>query len=460
MNKKLEEWNKFLKNKKIAIIGAGVSNIPLMKELHKNNLDITIFDKNDINKLPEEASSYIKKYNIKTSLRDNYLDNLVGYDVIFRSPSFLPTNKYLVKEQERGALITTEIEQVIKLSLAPIIGVTGSKGKTTTTTIINAILSGLGYHTYLGGNIGLPLYNKLDEITKEDIVILELSSFQLMNMTVSPHISVVTNISPDHLDIHGSYDEYINAKKYIFLNQQKEDILVLNKDDKIVKDFKKEAKGHIRYFGKGNIKDSYTLNKNYITYNDELIIDTNKLILKGDHNYINICAALNAIKDYIKVPNEELEKVISNISPVKHRLEFVRNINGVKWYNDSASTTPDKAIAGIEAFDNNIILIAGGWDKNISYAPLAEEIGKKVKKLILFGETKQKIYDEVMKLPRSINANIEIYLLDNIEEVVSFANRISQKDDIVLFSPASASFDMFKNAYQRGDIFRDLVNKL
>ena len=460
MNQKLKEFEKFLSNKKIAIIGAGVSNIPLMEVLISNGNDITIFDKKEINNMPEEAIKIIEKNNIKTFSGENYLENLVGFDVIFRSPSILPTNAYLEKEASRGALITTEIEQVIRLAPCKIIGITGSKGKTTTTTIINEILTNLGYKTYLGGNIGIPLYSKLNNMNKEDIVILELSSFQLMNMKVSPNIAVVTNISPDHLDVHSSYKEYINAKKEIYLNQNKNDILVLNKDDDIVKNFANDAKGTIRYFSKNNLKDSYILDNDYISYNGQHIIDTKKLLLKGSHNYLNIAASLNAIKDYIHVSNEELEHIISEINPVHHRLEFVRVINGVKWYNDSASTTPDKALAGINAFTEKIVLIAGGSDKNISYTPLAKPIAKKVSKLILFGQTKNKIYDEIMKLPRGLTKNLNIYVLDTLDEVIECAYQVSEKGEVVLFSPASASFDMFKNAYQRGDIFKEKVNKL
>lgn len=465
MNVKYEEFKKSLIGKKIAVIGLGVSNLPLIKILLQLDCQITLFDKRKQQNMDSSAQDLIKEYNINTSLGDNYLENLTGFDVIFRSPSFLPTNPYLIKEQARGAFITTEIEQVIKLSPSPIIGITGSKGKTTTTTILNCILEKLGYTTYLGGNIGTPLFSKLGEMTKDDIVVLELSSFQLMNMTVSPHIAIVTNISPDHLDIHGSYEEYINAKKYIFKNQTKDDILVLNKDDKIVSAFSKEAKGNVRYFQNASqattiMKDSYILNNGFIEYNGEKIIDTKKLLLRGNHNYLNICAALNAIKEYIHVDNNKLESIIKEINSVHHRLEFVRELDGVKWYNDSASTTPDKSLAGIHAFEEDIVLIAGGYDKNISYEPLAKPILEHVSKLILFGNTKDKIYDAVMEESKASGKNIPIYLLDSLEEVILTAKKISIPGEVVLFSPASASFDMFENAYQRGDLFKSFVEKL
>lgn len=460
----MKDFNIFkneLKNMKIAVIGAGVSNIPLIKYLNNLNCDLTLFDNKKYDELNEDIKSLIDNKIIKSFLGESSLNHLEGFDIIFRSPSMLPTNEYLVKEKERGAIITTEVEQVIKYSKAKIIGVTGSKGKTTTTTIINEILTSMNYKTYLGGNIGIPLFDKIDEITENDIVILELSSFQLMNMEYSPNIAVITNISPDHLDIHGSYEEYINAKKYLFKNQNKNDLVILNNDDEIVKDFYKDAVGTVKYFGSSFIKDSYVLNNDFICYNNEFILDTNKFTLKGKHNYLNVCAALNAIKDYINVSNEELETIISNINSVHHRLEFVREINNVKWYNDSASTTPDKSLAGINAFDNDIVLIAGGYDKNISYKPLAKPIINKVSKLILFGDTKTKIYDAVIEeIKNTKDVKTKIYVMDTFEEVIDIASKVAVPGEIVLFSPASASFDMFKNAYQRGDLFKELVNKL
>ncbi|MEE3342901.1 MAG: UDP-N-acetylmuramoyl-L-alanine--D-glutamate ligase [Bacilli bacterium] len=460
MNTKLEKFIKELNNKNIAIIGAGVSNIPLLEYLSKFNCNITLFDNKNSNELSDEAKKAIDKYKPSLSLGENYLEKLHSFDIIFRSPSFLPTNKYLEAERKRGALITTEVEQVIKLAPCKIIGITGSKGKTTTTTITNEILTKLGYHTFLGGNIGIPLFNKIEDMKKEDIVVLELSSFQLMGMKVSPNISVITNISPDHLDIHNGYEEYIDAKKYIYKNQSKDDILILNKEDKIVKEFKHEAKSKIKYFGTTKIKDSYILKDRYIKYNDETIIDTKKLVLRGKHNYLNICAALNAIEAINPIPKDKIENIVKNINSVHHRLEFIREIDGIKWYNDSASTTPDKSLAGINAFDEKIVLIAGGYDKNISYKPLAKPILKKVSKLILFGNTKNKIYDAVMQEKKKDNYDLRIYIMDTLEEVVDVAYEVSVPGEVVLFSPASASFDMFKNAYQRGDLFKDLVNKL
>ena len=291
MNSKLEEFNRRLKSSKVAVIGAGVSNLPLLSYLNDLSGKIYLFDKNNYDNLSDEVKESIKKFDIITYLGDNYLENLVGFDIIFRSPSCLPTNKYLIKEKERGALITTEVEQVLSLSNAKSIGITGSKGKTTTTTIINEILTKLGYHTYLGGNIGIPLFTEIKNITCNDIIVLELSSFQLMNMSTSPNVSLVTNISPDHLDIHGSYEEYIDAKKYIYKNQSKDDYLILNSDDKIVRDFSKDAISSIKYYGIGKNNNVFYLEDNYICFNNKKIINTDKLLLRGKHNFINISYA-------------------------------------------------------------------------------------------------------------------------------------------------------------------------
>ena len=457
MNNKVLELNNKLKGKKIAIIGAGVSNLPLIEYMAKLSDKVVLFD---MKELSDDARQLVEKYNIKTSLGDNYLEELIGFDYIFRSPSCLPTNPYIVKEIDRGAIVTTEVEEVIKLSPCKVIGITGSDGKTTTTTIISEVLKSLGYTVHTGGNIGTPIFTNMNKVKKEDIIVLELSSFQLMNMKVSPNISVITNISKNHLDIHKDYYEYIDAKKSIFLNQNKDDIVVLNYDDELVKSFDKEVKGEVRYFSfKSKLKDNYYLDGEYIKYNDKIIIDTKDLIIRGVHNYINICTVLNAIKDYITDMDKALE-IIKKFPGVHHRIEFVREIDGVKWYNDSASSTPSRTIAGINAFDEKIVLLAGGYDKNIPYDSLAKPILDKVRVLILFGNTKDKIYNAVMKESKLQNKEIEIYEEKTLEDVIFKAKEVAKEGEVVLFSPASASFDMFKNAYQRGDIFRDLVNKL
>ena len=247
-NEKLIEFNKFLNGKKVAIIGLGVSNLPLLEYMYDKKANVTIFDEKDEEKANQEALTKVKEYRFKTFFGKNSLTNLKGFDIIFRSPSCLPTRPELVMEEERGAIVTTEIEMLMKLSPAKIIGVTGSDGKPTTTSLIYSILKKAGYNTYLGGNIGIPLFTKIDEITPEDIIVLELSSFQLMGMEISPNISVITNITPNHLNIHKDYQEYIDAKKTIFKYQNENDKVILNYDNEITKSCAKEAKSKVVYF--------------------------------------------------------------------------------------------------------------------------------------------------------------------------------------------------------------------
>lgn len=445
MNKKLEEFNKNLKGKKIAIIGLGVSNVPLIDYFKDIECEVSIFNEGDIN---VDLSSY--NYNVYTGT--DCLDNLVGFDIIFRSPSCLPNRKEILAEKARGCYVTSEVEEVLKLSPSKVIGVTGSDGKTTTTTLIDLVLRANGYKTFLGGNIGTPLFTKIKDMREEDVVVLELSSFQLMNMEVSPNISVITNITPNHLDKHTDFEEYINAKKCIYKNN--DGVLVINNDNEVTN--KIESSREVRYFSRYNKTNAFYVIDGIIYFDGKEVFDTSKLHIRGVHNHENICACMSAIYDMVDI-NKSFE-AISNFSGVEHRLEFVREINGVKWYNDSVSSSPTRTIAGLNSYDEEIVLIAGGYDKNLDYSPIGRPILDKVKVLILFGNTKKKIYDAVTGL--KTNEDIEIYLCDILNEVVNKAYEVSKSGQVVLFSPASASFDMFKNFADRGIQFKNLVNKL
>jgi len=442
---KIEEFNKNLKNKKIAILGLGVSNLPLLDYFLDKECEVTVF--ND-----EEISIDVSKYPYKFYIGDEALKYLQGFDIIFRSPSFLPTRLELKQEILRGAYVTTEVTEVLKLCPCKVIGITGSDGKTTTTTLIDLVLRANGYKTFLGGNIGTPLFTKIKDMKEEDIVILELSSFQLMNMEVSPSISVITNITPNHLDKHTDMDEYVDAKKNIYKNSN--GILVLNMDNDITSEI--ESSREIRYFSRFNKTNSFYVMDKYIYFNGKRVFDTSKLKIRGIHNHENICACMSAVYDMVDM--DKSFEAISNFSGVEHRLEFVREINGVKWYNDSVSSSPTRTIAGLNSYGEEIVLIAGGYDKNLDYTPIARPILDKVKVLILFGDTKKKIYDAVNNLKK--DEDISIYLCDSLDDVVRKAYENSTVGQVVLFSPASASFDMFKNFADRGIQFKEMVNKL
>ena len=463
INKKLEEFNEYIRYRKIAIIGLGVSNLPLLDYMYEKKAKVTVFDERTIDKIPKDIMDKITNYSYKFHLGEKCLENLKGFDIVFRSPSCLPTKPELEAEEKRGAIITTEIEMLMKICPCKIVGVTGSDGKTTTTSLINAILSEVGYKTFLGGNIGTPLFTKLSEMSPDDIVVLELSSFQLMGMEISPDIALITNITPNHLNIHKDYEEYIEAKKNIFKYQNNDSILVLNYDNEITNSCAKEAKGKVIFFSdKEKLDNGFIIDNKVIKECEDKvrkhILNTNEVILRGEHNYQNIAAALAVTKTLVKT--EDAVKTIKNFKPVEHRIELVRELNGVKWYNDSASSSPTRTLAGINAFDEPITLIAGGYDKNLDYKPIAKPIVKKVKNLILIGQTAGKIFDCVKEELEKQNKDLDIYMCENLEQTVNLAKKVTKSGEIVLFSPASASFDMFKNFADRGIQFKNLVNKL
>ena len=430
INEKLQEFENYIYQKKVAIIGLGVSNIPLLDYLYEKKANVTVFDDRTIDELPGEIVNKLTAHAIPYFLGKDNLKNLNGFNLIFRSPSCLPTRP---------------------------------EGKTTTTSLIYAILKHAGYNTYLGGNIGTPLFTKLSEILPDDIVVLELSSFQLMEMEVSPNISVITNITPNHLNIHSSYEEYIEAKKTIFKYQTQDDTLILNYDNEITRKCKPEANSKVIYFSsKEKLNDGYIVDGNIIKECENKlrkhILNTKEIKLRGTHNFENICAALAATREL--VDEKTAVEAIKEFNSVEHRLEFVREINGVKWYNDSASSSPSRTIAGLNAYDEEIVLIAGGYDKNLDYDILGKYIVKKVKALVLIGNTAKKILDATTKEMEKQGVELPICFCQTLEDAVKAAKQVAKENQVVLFSPASASFDMFKNFADRGNQFKKLVNEL
>ena len=413
-NKELEDFESKLKNQKIAVIGLGVSNIPLIDYLYQKNANVTVFDDREEEKLEQNVINKIKDYGFKFYLGKGNLNNLKGFDLIFRSPSCLPTKPELIEEKNRGAIVTTEIEQLIKMAPCKIIGVTGSDGKTTTTTLTYEILKNAGYKVYLGGNIGIPLFTKLSEIEPDDIIVLELSSFQLMGMEISPEIAGITNITPNHLNIHKDYQEYIDAKKNIFKYQDENGVLVLNADNDITNSCRDEANGKVIMFSSTKkLENGFIVDNGIIKECEDgirrHIIDTKDLKLKGEHNFQNICTALALTKGLVDI--DKAVDTIKEFSGVHHRLELVRVIDGVEWYNDSASTSPTRGISALNAFDNKeIVLIAGGADKNLDYTPIGRPIVENVRCLILIGQTANKIYEAVKKELELQNKNLDIHM--------------------------------------------------
>lgn len=462
-NLKLKAFESNIKGKRVAIIGIGVSNIPLIDYFHDLGARVTVFDEIDKALLDKDIIKKINDYGFDLVTGSNALHFLRGFNIIFRSPSCLPTTLQLKSEQKRGAIVTSEIEMLMNTCPCKVIGVTGSDGKTTTTTLIYEILKKAGYNCHLGGNIGVPLFTKVKDFKEDDIVILELSSFQLMDMEVSPEISVITNVSPNHLDKHSSYEEYIEAKKSIFAYQDKSGKVVLNYDNDITREFAKEAEGKVVFFSsKSKLADGVIYDDGIIKECEDgvkkHILDTKEIHLRGVHNFENICAAIAATSDLVDTKTQI--EAIKEFKGVEHRLEFVRELNGVKWYNDSIGTSPSRTIAGLNSFDEKIVLIAGGYDKNLDYTPLAKPILEKVSKVVLLGRTATKIADVILKATAGTDIVFPVYKCTTLEQAVQRAQNIAKEGEIVLFSPASASFDMFKNFAERGKKFKEIVNNL
>ena len=467
VNEKLIEFNNYLRGRKVAIIGLGVSNIPLIDYLRDLKSNVTVFDGREIDDIDKNVIDKIVNYGMTFSFGKGYLEKLVGFDIIFRSPSCLPTVPELVAEAERGAIITTEIEMVLELCPGTVIGVTGSDGKTTTTTLIYEIIKEDGYNCFLEGNIGTPLFTKIGEMQPEDIIVLELSSFQLMNMKVSPKISVITNIAPNHLNVHTDMEEYIEAKKNIFKYQDKDGLLILNYDNEITRECAKEALGNVVFFSsKNKIPNGYIVDtddgKIKVSENGlrKHVFDTKNMKLRGVHNFENASCAIIATKDLVK--KESIDRVLTEFKGVEHRLELVKETKTrIKWYNDSVSSSPTRTMAGLNAFTfKNIILIAGGYDKNLDYNVLAKPILDNCKSVILLGQTADKIEKGLNLELKKSKTEFPIYRCKTLKQAVETANEIAIKGDVVLFSPASASFDMFKNFAERGEIFKQYVREI
>lgn len=390
---------------------------------------------------------------------EDYLSRLKGFDVIFKTPGMRIDLPELVNAKNEGAHITSEMEEFVKYCPAKIYGITGSDGKTTTTTIVSKLLIEEGFKTWVGGNIGSPLFSNIEEITTKDRVVLELSSFQLMTMKEKIDKVIVTNITPNHLDMHKGMDEYVDAKKNIFKYQEKEDLLVLNIDNAITKSFISEAKGHVKTFSsKEELKDGAYLRDGYLYIRDKKIINKDEIVIKGTHNIENYLAAFLVTEDEVSI--ESMINVARNFKGVAHRCELIREVEGVKYYNDSIASSPTRTLAGLKAFDEKVILIAGGYDKHIPFEPLAQEGHEYIKELILLGATKYKIKEVFDKIKEDKGIDIPVNIVESLEEAVKKAKDIAKDGDIVTLSPACASFDMFTNFEIRGNKFRDIVNSI
>lgn len=446
--------------KKILVLGVGVSNRPLVRLLLRYGLDVTCCDKTPREKLDAEVLE-LERAGAKLRLGEDYLENLEG-DLVFRTPGLHPDTPQIKSLRERGAVISSEMEAFFAVCPAPIIAVTGSDGKTTTTTLISELLKKQGFRVWVGGNIGTPLLDRADEMRPEDKVVLELSSFQLMYFPYSPHIAVVTNLSPNHLDIHKDMEEYVTAKENIYLHQQPGDLLILNRDNEITHAFASKAKGRVLEFSRLTepeqgvfLKDGALWRKGERT---EKIMDQSEILLPGVHNVENYMAAILAVGELVS--DETIRAVARSFGGVEHRIELVREKDGVRYYNDSIASSPSRTIAGLRSFSQKLILIAGGYDKHVPFEPLGPEIVEHVKLLILCGATAPKIEAAVLNAPNYTPGSPEILHEEDFYEAIRLASRAARPGDVVILSPAGPAFDKFKNFMVRGKEFKKTVMAL
>ena len=452
MNTAFVDYFTSLKDKKIAVLGLGVSNRPLVRLLLEFGCDVVGCDRTPREKMDKEVLD-LEAMGCKLSLGDTYLDG-VEADVLFRTPGMHPGHPAIEALRSRGAKVTSEMEVFFEVCPCTLLAVTGSDGKTTTTTLVSEMLKASGKTVWLGGNIGTPLLPLVRQMQETDYAVVELSSFQLMDMTRSPHRALITNLAPNHLDVHKDMEEYVDAKKNIFRFQDENGLLVLNADNAITASF----------LGNGTTKFFARLGNGYVDLRDgvicrggEPVLETKDILLPGVHNVENYMAAIAMVEGLVE--DDIIRQVAKNFGGVEHRIELVRMKDGVRYYNDSIASSPSRTIAGLRSFQEKVILIAGGYDKHIPYDVLGPEICAHVKQVFLCGATAPQIRAAVEGC-EDFNGQVELVDCGKFENAVKAAAQAAKEGDVVLMSPASASFDEFKNFMVRGEFFKKLVKEL
>ena len=453
------DYINYLRDKRIGVIGFGVSNQPLVRVLLRNGCDVTVCDRRERAQLGaagDEAAAQGAKF----ALGADYLEHL-DFDVIFRTPGVLPIVPQLRRAAQNGAILTSEMEAFCNLCPCRILAITGSDGKTTTSTITAELLRAQGYTVHLGGDIGTPLFDRIADIRPDDFAVLELSSFQLHSMHCAPDVAIITNISPNHLDVHPDLEDYVSAKCSIYRGQRPDGVLVLNAKDAHTPRFAAEAPGSVRYFSSVGPVENGVYCSDGVIYRAhggkaEKLIDVSDIRIPGAHNVENYMAAIAAVEGL--VPDETIRTFARTFNGVEHRIELVRTYHGVRFYNDSIASSPSRTIAGLRSFKEKVILIAGGYDKHIPFDVLGPEIVNHVKLLVLCGATAGKIRAAVEQAPGYCPGHPEILEVTPFQRAVEAARDRAQPGDVVTLSPACAAFDQFKNFMERGKTFKAIVN--
>ena len=468
-----EKYIEKIKGKKVAFVGMGVANTPCAEFLLKHGIEVWACDKRDRDYIGKEVCEKLDSLGVHFSLGESYLDILPEMDIVFRSHGILPfQNPWIGECLERGQTVTTEMEVFFDFCPCKIYAVTGSNGKTTTTTLISKMLEAEGKRVFLGGNIGKALMPELDNITESDIAVVELSSFQLLtmnNIRNKPDVAVVTNIESTHLDHHVDLDEYVDSKRNVLIYQTAEQRTVLNADcdysigGSVKHDMRNDVKGHLYQFSiqhpveNGAYMDRETGDIYYAENgNTTLVMNRSDIVIPGEHNIENYCTAITAVWGDVRI--ETVKKIAQSFGGVEHRIEFVREFRGVKYYNDSIATSPSRVISGLKAFGEKIIVIMGGSDKGNDMSEMVPYILKYVKLLVLNGATADKIYDTIVNDSDYKNSSLEIIKVKTMQEALEIAKNKAQSGDIVSLCPACPAFDQFKTFEYRGREYKRLVN--
>lgn len=461
----IEQLQNLIQGKKVAFIGAGVSHKRCIEQFVELGAQVTLCDQK---KSLEDFGAYadtLRRLHVRLSLGEHYTDGFAGQDIIMRTPGYEYYKPELQAALQAGTKVTSEVELFFELCPCEIVAVTGSDGKTTTTTLISKMFEAAGRKVFLGGNIGAALLPQLADVTPEAVAVVELSSFQLISMRVSPKVAVVTNVTPNHLDHHKDMQEYIDAKRNILLWQTPPCRAVLGFENDITRGMEKDCKGEQVWFTRLHDTDKGA----FLRENDDTlcyaengvvtpILPRAEVKLRGLHNVENLLAAIAAV--WGRVPVEAMRQVGSTFTGVEHRIEPVRTLDGVTYYNDSIASSPTRTIAGLRSFNQKIILIAGGYDKKIPYEPLAPEILAHVKTLVLMGATGPRIEAAVRACPGFDESALTILHADSMQYAVELARGAAQPGDVVSLSPASASFDLYPNFEVRGRDYKNIVNNL
>ena len=460
---KIERFFANLKEKKVAFIGTGVTNNDIIRLFLKKGISITLLDR----KTPEKLGAIyeeLKAAGVAFQLGDTYLDHLTDFDVVFRSPGMYFNNEKLQAARKQGVVITTEMEVFFDLCPCKIYAVTGSDGKTTTTTLISEFLQASGVTVHKGGNIGRALLPIIEQIQDNDAAVVELSSFQLLSMRQSPDVAVITNIAPNHLDVHGTMEEYIQAKTNLIAHQNAFSKTILNADNALTWNLVPMVRGMLVAFTRKTVPayGAFLREDGMLCYQDgdtcTPVVAASDIRIPGIHNVENYLAAISAV--WGEVSTDVIVQVAKTFGGVEHRIEFVRERKGVKWYNDSIATSPTRVLAGLNSFQTKLTVIMGGYDKKIPFEPMAETVCDKVKTVILMGVTAPKIEAAIRGAKNYQEGHPQLLHVETMEEAVQTADQITKPGDIVTLSPACASFDKYPNFEERGLHYKRLVKEL